>query len=253
MIEWEWYKDGNTARVFFHILINAYFDGFSVDGYEIKRGSFITSVGRIGKELGLSVQSVRTALNKLKSTGEISVIATHKYSIVIVNNYDKYQVATKSTREFQHTKAQISTNHQQSENGLNTEKMSVDIKTLTNEPENFNKVSEKNQQHNKEDILKKKIIKEKRRKRPHGKFSNVYLSDSEIDLLRRDYPDFYLDKITRLSCYLMNTNKEYDNHYLKLVEWIEADKVADTEKLKRKNDMVTHKASYDIAELEKIE
>jgi hypothetical protein len=41
--------------------------------------------------LGLSEQQVRTALTKLKSTGEITSIATNKYTLVTIENWASYQ------------------------------------------------------------------------------------------------------------------------------------------------------------------
>lgn len=40
---------------------------------------------------GLGVQSIRTSLNKLKSTGELTVETPHGYSLIQVNNWQKYQ------------------------------------------------------------------------------------------------------------------------------------------------------------------
>lgn len=54
----------------------------------------------MAKELGFSRQQVRTALNKLKSTNEITCESTSRYTIVTIVNWDEYQsVDEKATIE----------------------------------------------------------------------------------------------------------------------------------------------------------
>lgn len=90
--EWEWYDDANTMRLFIHCLLQANFKDKQWHGTVIKRGQFITSQPKLAHSLKLSVQQIRTALNKLKSTGEITVYKTADYSIITVNNYKEFQM-----------------------------------------------------------------------------------------------------------------------------------------------------------------
>jgi len=41
---------------------------------------------------------VRTALTKLKSTNELTIISTSSFSVIQLNNWDKYQMETTSTK-----------------------------------------------------------------------------------------------------------------------------------------------------------
>lgn len=91
MLDWEWYRDANTMRVFLHCLIRANWKEGKFCGETIKRGSFVTSYQNLATELCLSVQAVRTALKHLNSTGEITHRSTNKYTVISVNNYDEYQ------------------------------------------------------------------------------------------------------------------------------------------------------------------
>lgn len=91
MVNWEWYHDQNVRLVFLHMLLKANFKAKKWCGTTIQRGQFITSIGRLSKEIGLSNQQIRTALEKLKSTGEITTKATNKYTMVTVENYALYQ------------------------------------------------------------------------------------------------------------------------------------------------------------------
>lgn len=60
-------------------------------GIEVKRGQFVTSIGKLAKESGLTVQQTRTALNHLISTHELTHSTTRKFSIITVVSYDLYQ------------------------------------------------------------------------------------------------------------------------------------------------------------------
>lgn len=91
LLDWEWYTNANVMRLFIHCLLKANKKPKKWQGYTIERGSFITSYENLAFELGLTVQQIRTAINKLKSTGEITYQSTSQYSIITVKNWDEYQ------------------------------------------------------------------------------------------------------------------------------------------------------------------
>lgn len=91
LIEWEWYKDKNVKILFLHLLLTANYEDKEWKGEIIKKGQLVTSRDKLSKELGLSDQELRTALKKLKSTGEISIKSTNKYTIITIENWDKFQ------------------------------------------------------------------------------------------------------------------------------------------------------------------
>lgn len=68
-------------------------------GQEIKRGSIVSSYEKLATETGLSVMQVRTAIKKLRSTGEITSKSSNKNTVFIVNNYDLYQGSNKQNNE----------------------------------------------------------------------------------------------------------------------------------------------------------
>jgi len=88
---WGWYKDANTARVFIHCLISANFEDKEWMGRKIPRGSFVTSIKNLSKELKISVDKVRTAIEHLKITNEITCKGTSRYSVITVNKFNAYQ------------------------------------------------------------------------------------------------------------------------------------------------------------------
>lgn len=91
MLEWEWYSDVNTTRLFIHCLLKANHKEKKWQGKVIPRGSFITGRNVLAEETGLTVRQIRTALDKLKSTNNIAIKSTNKNSLVTVINYDLYQ------------------------------------------------------------------------------------------------------------------------------------------------------------------
>ena len=91
ILEWEWYKDLNTCRLFFHLLLRANWKDGRFQGMEIPRGSLVTSYNNLAAETGLSVKNVRTALKHLETTEEVAVNRHPKFSVVTIKNYNLYQ------------------------------------------------------------------------------------------------------------------------------------------------------------------
>ncbi len=90
-IDWEWFTDINTCHLFLYCLLLANHKDKNWRGKIIEKGSFITSYEHLAKGTGLTVMQVRTALNKLKLTNEITHKTTSQYSIIVVKNYAVYQ------------------------------------------------------------------------------------------------------------------------------------------------------------------
>lgn len=84
LVDWEWYTDVNTCKLFFHCLIKANYSDKKWRGITIRRGEFITSIDKLAVETGLTASKVRTALQKLELTSDLKVVTTSKYSKVIV-------------------------------------------------------------------------------------------------------------------------------------------------------------------------
>lgn len=89
--EWEWYEDANTFRLFIHLILKANHKTEIWHGVEIKRGEIITSLNRLSTELKLGKQQIRTSINKLKITQEITQLKNKNYTYLSIKNYDSYQ------------------------------------------------------------------------------------------------------------------------------------------------------------------
>ncbi|MBR2715300.1 MAG: hypothetical protein IKB73_03735 [Ruminococcus sp.] len=117
ILSWRWYRDANTLRVFLHLLLNANYKDGEFENHTIKRGQLITGRKRLAQELKITEQNVRTALEHLKLTSEISIKPTTKYTIITVNSYEKYQsVANKSTNNQPTTNQQLTNDQPQYKN-----------------------------------------------------------------------------------------------------------------------------------------
>lgn len=101
MFSWDWWDDINTFRLFVTMLMMANWQPKKWHGQIIPRGSFWTSLKSLSKRSGLSVQEVRTSLDKLQSTNEITITSTKRGRLVTIANYDFYQdndkIATKQS------------------------------------------------------------------------------------------------------------------------------------------------------------
>lgn len=217
ILKWRWYQDSNTFRVFVHLLLTANVTDRDFEQVTVKRGQLVTSVAHLSRDLKISVKSVRTALEHLKSTNEVAIQTTSKYSIITVNNYNEYQkVASTRANEGQATGKRGANEGQQYKNDKECKRM------IKNE---------------REDTLA-----------PLGRFKNVILTQNELDELKGKFPNDYEAKIERLSRYLESTGKHYDNHFATLLEWLEKDTAVNSND---KNDKRT--SSYDLDELDKID
>jgi len=110
LLDWEWYDDINAKMLFLHCVLKANHSDKRWRGVTIKRGQFYTSLDTLSKELGLSVQKIRTAISKLESTGEITSKQHAKARMVTVINYDQHQADNKEiTRNQQGSNKEVTT------------------------------------------------------------------------------------------------------------------------------------------------
>lgn len=89
-LTWEWFDKAEMVQLYIYLLMSANHTTQKWQGREIKRGEVVTSVGKIAVATGLSVQTIRTCINRLKSTGEIISESTNRYTIIKVCKYDTY-------------------------------------------------------------------------------------------------------------------------------------------------------------------
>ena len=124
VLTWDWYDNPNAFRLFIHLLLTVNWKDGKWHGEVIKRGQRLTSVSKLAAELGISTQSIRTAIKRLISTGEITTKATNKWTLITVENYEKYQsftdeltsnLTSNATSGQQTTNKQLTTNEKEKE------------------------------------------------------------------------------------------------------------------------------------------
>lgn len=91
ILEWRWYTEINTCRLFIHMLLKANWKEGYFRNTTVPRGSFVSSLEKLSEETALTKREIRTAISHLKMTGELTVRTTNRYSVFTVQNYDLYQ------------------------------------------------------------------------------------------------------------------------------------------------------------------
>lgn len=89
--KWGWYKDVNTKVVFLHLLLTANYTETEYQGIKLKPGQVPVGRKSLAKELGLTERQVRTAIEHLKSTNEITTWSTSKFTVVTIEKWRDYQ------------------------------------------------------------------------------------------------------------------------------------------------------------------
>ena len=91
LIEWGWYKDSHTFHIFHYLLSTANYKESEFMGHKIMPGQAVTGLHSLSVNTGISIQSIRTCLARLKPTNEITIKSTNKFSIITIINWAHYQ------------------------------------------------------------------------------------------------------------------------------------------------------------------
>ena len=133
-LEWEWYDQTSMVRLFLHLLLKANYEDKKWHGVVIKRGQLVTSFANLSAETGLSLQVVRSCLDKLQSTGEVNKQSTSQYTIITVCKYADYQ--------------QAEDGEQQTNNIPITSEQQTSNKRVTNEQQQHKNIRKKEDKNN---------------------------------------------------------------------------------------------------------
>ena len=133
MVFWEWYTDVNTTKLFLHCLLMANWQPGRWRGISYKKGQFFTSISNLSKETGLTVREVRTALDHLMSTNEVTSQTTSRYTLITVVNFEKYQGKRQTERQTNDTQndtqndKQPTNKRQQNKNNKNNKNTTEEV------------------------------------------------------------------------------------------------------------------------------
>ena len=135
LLTWEWFTDINVYHLFIYCLLRANYKPTKWRGYEIKRGEFISSLNHISVDTGLSVQQVRTALDKLKKSDVLTKKQQGSNTLISIKNYSQYQESNKRDNNEITINQQTNNNEITTNNNINKEIMiNNDNKVLINAP-----------------------------------------------------------------------------------------------------------------------
>lgn len=218
LLDWEWYDDEKTLKLFLHLLFTVSIEDSKWHGHTINRGSRIASYQALAEETKLSVKNVRTIIKRLETTGEVARSKMPKFTIFTVVNYDKFQEGASKTASKGQGKGTVGASKGQQ----------------------YKKIKEDN----------KKIKEERGGKLTLGYNKNVFLSETELAELKRLYPKTAMQKIERLSTYLVTSGREYKNHFAVIKGWCEEDKDKDEAKTKTDKPKEKKTSSYDLSDFE---
>ena len=131
IMEWEWYGNINTCRLFIHMLLRANWKDGRFEGKVIPRGSFVSSLPKLAEETALTIREVRTAISHLKSTGEVTCKTYPKYTVFTVKNYCEYQQSDmqndSQTTDNRHSNDILTTTIEEKKEGKNNKKEDTNV------------------------------------------------------------------------------------------------------------------------------
>jgi len=198
LLDWEWWDDPPTLKLYLYLLIKANHKEKKWRGQVVKPGQLVTGVHKLSECTKLSVQQVRTALKKLKSTNNLTSKSTNRFSLITISGWEKHQcdhaeATSKSTSQL--------TNKQQTNNKQIT--TNKNVKNVKNP-------------------FKEKINKKKENKKQY--LDGVLMTEEEHQSLVDRFGESSARKmIENLNNYILSTGKKYKSHYHTLLVWASKD------------------------------
>ena len=226
MLEWEWYNDPLTKSVFLDLILTSNHEETKYRGTLIKRGETITGYPYLAKRLGISVQNARTAIKKLKSTGELTVKVTGNGSLITLTNYEKFQLTdSKINRRTNSQSNRQLTGNQQATNNSQEYKNNKNEKKLK-----------------KEYIGDKSPITPKEENKKIKYMEYVYLTEDEFEKLKLSLGEGVDEYIERLNGYIgqigeVKARNKYKSHYHTILNWWRKDGKPQKEIMVKKNSL----------------
>lgn len=96
-LNWEWFTEPKVAHFFEYCLLKASYNDYKWKGHTYSPGQFPFGLNKASIETGLSIQSIRTCLDKLKSTNELTIKTSRQGSVITIVNWEKFQEITNET------------------------------------------------------------------------------------------------------------------------------------------------------------
>jgi len=124
---WQWASSPKHMTLFIHLLLAANHKKSFWRGEHIAEGQLVTGRKQLSLWTGLSESQIRSSLKDFKTSREITIKTTNKYSIITILNWSQYQT------DDQQIANKSPTNRQQ----IATSKNVKNVKNVINIPEQF--------------------------------------------------------------------------------------------------------------------
>ncbi len=129
ILSWEWYGDIVTKSLFLHLLLTVNIKDARWQGVDVPRGSRVCSLKTLSEETGFSVKQIRGSLDKLIETGEVARSRFPKFSIISIQNWNKFQTEGKQQgagrAQTRAQEGQQNKNIKNKEDKIDTKKVSI--------------------------------------------------------------------------------------------------------------------------------
>ena len=159
------------------------------------------------------VNTIRMALKAFEQFGMIEIVD----NVITIPNWNKHQ--TLDSYEKKKERDRLYMRERRAAQKALIEKSS-DSKTTVS---SYVAVSEEEKERDKEkELLSKDNSVKKPVKHKYGEYSNVLLTDDELEKLKAEYIDWE-ERIERLSSYVASTGKTYKSHYATIRNWARKD------------------------------
>lgn len=184
MLKWGWYDVPATKVVFLDLLLHANWEPGEYHGVPVGVGEVVFGRKKCAKRNGLSERQVRTALDHLRESGEISTSkTTNRFTVLKIEKWTFYQGrGNKSDQQSdqQATSKRPASDHIQEIK--NKKKLRIESGGTTHP-----------------------------KKHSRGRKQNVLLTDEEYQAIKDRYEN-HVKLINKVDAYLANTERTYKDH-----------------------------------------
>lgn len=94
MLDWEWWDEPNTCRLFLTMLLKANHKKTKWRGHDVESGQIFTGRKQLAEWSGLTERQVRTSIKHLEATSEVTSLKRPKFTIYTITSWDEYQETT---------------------------------------------------------------------------------------------------------------------------------------------------------------
>lgn len=166
------------------------------------------------------ITTIRLALKTFEQFGMIEIIN----NMIFLSSWEKYQNTDKLAEIRAQTRARVAKHREKQkllEAGQGDSESNVTCNVTVTQGNALDIDIEEDK-----DIDKKKNISKKPARHKYGDYSNVLLSDDEMEKLKAEFPIDWESRIQRLSEYMASSGKSYKNHLATIRNWARGDKPA---------------------------